>query len=273
MPLVRVTAAKEVPLFPGAVVYRNQDVAFEKRLRAERAAERRVALRGGFTYEAGHARLWATDEEGLTAECCWQADYAAAEQAARMRETFLKQIRKVGELPFVWDTFEAGEIPFMPIAEINARRRALLSDLCEKRVNAHAAAGQPRAACSLPTDALSARPVAAPQGTAMLPPDENGRPQPVLDYRANVANTWAERFYRARGVGQITRGRQPGQWLMQCKYCIRYELGQCPRHFKRTDPDYQQDLYLIYKAHTFALRFDCAHERMEVYAVKNGREA
>lgn len=254
-----IVAAKEVPLFAGAEVFRNQDMAFEKLLRSERAAQRRVAIRGGFTYEAGEACLWARDEEGLEVRLTWPADYEAADNVGRMRENIVRQMCKTGDLPFEWTDFEAGTPPFIPIAELNARRRELLAALYEKRVAAHAMRPQ------VPPPAVALSP--AP------PTDENGRLQTELDYRANVANAWAEKFYRAHGVEKITRERRPGQWLMQCKYCIRYELRQCPRHFKNTDPDYQQDLYLIYKAHTFALRFDCAHERMEVYAVKNGKEA
>lgn len=282
---VRVQAAKEVPLFPGAFVYRNQDVAFEKLLRSERAAERRVAVRGGFSYEAGTATLWVRDEEGLEVRLAWQADYAAAENAGRMRENLLKQMRKTGDLPFEWVDFEAGTPPFIPIAELNARRRELLAALYEKRVEAHAVRPQVPSVMGMePSLQPTLGSVAHVEAKRRVPPpavalspapptDENGRPLTELDYRANVANGWAEKFYRAHGVEKITRERRPGQWLMQCKYCIRYELRQCPRHFKNTDPDYQQDLYLIYKAHTFALHFDCARERMEVYAVKNGHDA
>lgn len=255
---VRIQTAKDVALFPGAQVFRNQDLAFEKLLRSERAAYRRVAIRGGFTYAQGQAALWAQDEEGIEVRLAWPATYAAAENEARMRDNLSKQMLKTGDLPFEWTDFDAGTPPFIPIAELNARRRELLSALNEKRVAAHAAA-------------LGA--AAAPPTHPLPPTDENGRVQTQLDYRANVANDWAERFYRQRGVTQITRERMPGQWLMQCRYCIRYELKQCPRHFKNTDPDYRQDLYLIYKAHTFALHFDCAHERMEVCALKNGRDA
>lgn len=254
---VRIQTAKDVALFPGAQVFRNQDLAFEKRLRSERAASRRVAIRGGFAYGQGQAALWAQDEEGIEVRLAWPATYAEAENVARMRDNLLKQILKTGDMPFEWTDFDVGTPPFIPIAELNARRRELLTTLYEKRVASHAASA----------------PVAAPPAATLPPTDENGRVQTQLDYRANVANGWAERFYRRRGVTQITRERRPGQWLMQCRYCIRYELRQCPRHFKNTDPDYRQDLFLIYKAHTFALHFDCAHERMEVCALKNGRDA
>ena len=254
---VWIQTAKDVALFPGAQVFRNQDLAFEKLLRSDRAASRRVVIKGGFAYEAGRATLWAQDEEGIAVRLEWPADYAAANNIERMRDNLRKQMLKTGDMPFEWTDFDTGTPPFIPIAELNARRRELLSALYEKRVAAHTA------------------PVvtAAPPAGTLPPTDENGRVQTRLDYRANVANEWAERFYRRRGVTQVTRGRQPGQWLMQCKYCIRYELRQCPRHFKNTDPDYQQDLFLIYKAHTFALHFDCARERMEVCALKNGHDA
>ncbi|MDE7150074.1 MAG: U32 family peptidase, partial [Bacteroidales bacterium] len=140
---VYIHAAKDVPLFPGAVVYRNQDTAFEKLLRSERAAERRVAIRGGFSYETGTAALWVRDEDGLEVRLVWPADYAAAENVGRMRENLRKQMLKTGEMPFEWTDFDAGTPPFIPIEELNARRRELLAALYEKRVAAHAV--QPQA--------------------------------------------------------------------------------------------------------------------------------
>lgn len=266
---VKITTAKPVPLFAGAAVYRNQDVAFEKALRLDSAAERRIAIRGGFTYQAGHAGLWAQDEEGIEERLTWVGNYAAADSEGRMRENLFKQLQKTGEVPFEWADFsveipQGAPVPFIPLAELNARRRELLSALYEKRLRAHT----PHTAAPA-TNA----PYAAPNTPTAPVTDENGRPVQTLDYRANVANAWAEKFYQSRGIEQITRQRQSGQWLMQCKYCIRYELRQCPRHFKQTDPDYQQDLFLIHKAHTFALKFDCAHERMEICATQNGQPA
>ena len=282
---VQITTAKPVPLFAGAAVYRNQDVTFEKALRADSAAERRIAIRGGFTYQDGQAGLWAQDEEGIEERLTWVGNYAAAESEGRMRENLFKQLQKTGEVPFEWADFsveipQGAPVPFIPLAELNARRRELLSALYEKRLRAHT----PHTAApeGLGADGVGLAPHAVP--TAHVPhvapnvptlpvTDENGRPVKTLDYRANVANAWAEQFYQSRGITHITRQRQSGQWLMQCKYCIRYELRQCPRHFKQTDPDYQQDLFLIHKAHTFALKFDCAHERMEICATQNGQPA
>ena len=52
--------------------------------------------------------------------------------------------------------------------------------------------------------------------------------------------------------------------LLRSKYCIRYELGLCPKHQGAKPP---QELFLLNNGRRLALRFDCAACEMTVHAV------
>ncbi len=52
--------------------------------------------------------------------------------------------------------------------------------------------------------------------------------------------------------------------LMRSKYCIRYELGLCPKYQGAKPP---QELFLLNNGRRLALRFDCAACEMTVHAV------
>jgi len=52
--------------------------------------------------------------------------------------------------------------------------------------------------------------------------------------------------------------------LLRSKYCIRYELGLCPKHQGAKPP---QELFLLNNGRRLALRFDCAACEMTVHAI------
>ena len=57
-----------------------------------------------------------------------------------------------------------------------------------------------------------------------------------------------------------------GMPLMQCRYCLRYELGHCVRYGGRK-PQWHEPLFLrLADGRRFRLEFDCAHCQMNVYA-------
>ncbi len=55
-----------------------------------------------------------------------------------------------------------------------------------------------------------------------------------------------------------------GESLLRSKYCIRYELGLCPKHQGAKPP---QELFLVNNGRRLALRFDCAACEMTVNAI------
>ena len=99
----------------------------------------------------------------------------------------------------------------------------------------------------------------------------NDAPYPIrhLTYLGNVLNHKAEAFYRRHGVATIEQAAESGldmsgREVMRTRYCLRYELGLCPR--KDTFEQLGGPLYLIDDAgHRYSLDFDCARCEMVVY--------
>jgi putative protease len=115
---------------------------------------------------------------------------------------------------------------------------------------------------------LHVRRITYARETVRLRPTTNTYPATELSYRGNVANSQAAAFYRAHGVERIAPAfeLQPvaDAPLMFTKFCLRYELGGCPRCADHSFP-YAQPLTLQSPdGRNFALRFDCKACVMEV---------
>ena len=82
-------------------------------------------------------------------------------------------------------------------------------------------------------------------------PAERGKYSPAVDLpykQTNVASPYREGL------------------LMQCRYCLRYELGCCVRH-GGSRPQWKEPLCLrLGDGRTFRLEFDCAHCQMNVWS-------
>jgi putative protease len=94
-------------------------------------------------------------------------------------------------------------------------------------------------------------------------------PEKDLSYLGNVLNRHAESFYRRHGVTHIEPAAESGMNLrgrkvMTTRYCLKHQLGSCPKTGKETP--YQEPLFLVdEEGHRLELRFDCEGCRMEIF--------
>ena len=120
-------------------------------------------------------------------------------------------------------------------------------------------------------------------GAKDLPRNSPGPLHPVpsgktteLDYRANISNHLAEKLYTDAGC-RVTEPayeltHRDGAELMRTRYCIRYELGLCPKFRHRTGQADERTsasdkekgngtdaapLYLLNNGQRFTVLFDC----------------
>ncbi len=103
--------------------------------------------------------------------------------------------------------------------------------------------------------------------TPFLP---NDAPYPArrLDFRANVLNGHARRFYERHGA-EVTEGAfealpvVTGRVVMTCRYCIRHQLDLCPR---KGGPGglVDEPLRITDGHHSYRLEFDCGQCMMRV---------
>ena len=212
----------------GTVIYRNFDSEFEKQLKN---IKRRIGVK--FLYNNGI--LHAIDEDGIET-AIELIKNEKAKNPEKMRENFISQLNKTGESDFyVTDIHINGEIPFLPISEINNLRREILEDLMEERLSNYE------------------REVQQPMRYAKFPKQE-------MDYRANVHNLEAKAFYDKCDC-KITQmsyesTKPKNVELMRTKHCLKYAFDMCK------SPD---KLFLIdEKGKKYNLIFDCKNCEMVI---------
>ena len=245
-----VAANKPVELQPGTPIWRNNDYAFEKKLEGD-TSERKISVSMTFGQTSHETFLSVVDEDGCQATVKTSEVFATANNPQKAQETIEKQLGKLGGTPFRLDTLnlQFDTLPFLPASTLNDLRRRAVERLEDIRIE------------------------------RFRPIDKTHRPNDIpyfeqmLDYRANIINSQSESFYRRHQAQCAERGleqtqRYDGKALMTCKYCLRYELGQCLMHKnnKTISPDYQGELFLTNNGKRFRLQFNCKQCEMQIFA-------
>ena len=231
---------------PGDVVYRNANVEARRTLvpaRVHRSIAARITLQEAMN--AGGYDLVLEDESGHRCSLRLSPHLEPARNADSQRTVWAKQLGQSHDarVQIASVRIEVKSPPFLPIARVNALRRDLVDMLIAVRM-AHVP--PPRTALREPA-----------QYPASLP----------TDYRLNVTNKLAQNFYRVHGVANaplVPQGfvRANGaKELMRTKYCVRYELGLCPR---QNPAERANDLRLRGASRPLRLSFDCARCEMVV---------
>ena len=235
-------------LRPGLALYRNHDMQFERVL-SGKTAERKIPL---VLHLSVISDGFALSASGVTASV--RCDHQQAEKP--QRENIIRQLSKLGGTPYECSGVELSpaDIPYFIPA-------SLLSDLRQQLV----------AALMKSTSVTSS--------TSATSPSSEPRP---LDN--NISNRLAADFY---GTDSLTAYElHPDQRpLMQCRYCLRYELGCCLKNGGKLEksmvlatPHSQREngqwsmvnshpLFLrLADGRRFRLEFDCKHCQMNIYA-------
>jgi putative protease len=86
-----------------------------------------------------------------------------------------------------------------------------------------------------------------------------------LTYKDNIANSVAREIYQERGASSFEDAyeltHREGIEYMRTKYCLRHELGLCPKQRPGTRPD---PLFLLNNGRRLRLDFDCKSCEMTV---------
>ena len=241
-------------IFPGARIYRNIDTAFEKEMdRRPCVREIKVDVKISFFDNQGHAD--ALSEDGRYVRAVFETGGQAADNQERMQGMIASQIGKsAGHYRFeVKEIQSDGVLPFMAASALNGVRRSLAEELdkmvCNKRDILHKTPD--KESC------------------------ENIAYMKDASYRFNISNKLAELLYSDTGVKSIEKAyeleHQAHAELMRTKYCVRHELGLCPkqqRGKKASNPEAStaSPLYILNNGQRFTLAFDCRNCEMIVTA-------
>lgn len=245
-----VIRCKDVPgIRAGMTLYRNLSVAFEKSLssgQCQRTVSVDVSIRIRKKENTDFVLdIKATSEDGRTVEKSIPAGDTIAENTERIISVISGQIgKRCDEYKFNVSSIDCsgsnGTAPFVSAAFLNSLRREIASDLSSSP--------------AIPRKLLHLEPL-----------KENMVPHSELTYKYNISNSLSKNLYLALGATHADSAyelsHENGIELMRTKYCIRYELGLCPRFQKAKESG---PLFLENNGKLFSLIFDCRKCEMTV---------
>ena len=234
-------------LYTGVQLYRNINSAFEKEIERQSCTrEIRVTTDLGFRQAEDRYILETTtvSEDGRVVKMRFEPGNQTADNQERMADMLRKQIEKsTGIYRFsVGSVSCAGLLPFMSAAFLNGARREIAEQMeslpCNKKD------------ILLRECKISGRDICA---------------QKNVLYKSNVSNHLSEETYLKCGAEHIEKAYElshaKGAELMRSRYCIRHELGKCPKYHGCKD---NGPLFLLNNGQRFALHFDCRNCEMTV---------
>lgn len=242
--------SRSIPSVPkGTRLYRNINAAFEKEIeRSACSREISVSVALECSVENGIRRLIASacSEDGRKVNVTFEAGDQTANNRERMACMIENQIGKTsGHYRFAVSSLKADMgLPFMSASFLNNVRRDLAERLdalpCNKK------------------DILR-------RDLIIVMERQNVKSPKNVPYSSNVSNILAQKVYRENGAESIEPAyelmHQKDAELMRNRYCIRFELGICPKYHRCKDSG---PLFLLNNGQRFALRFDCRNCEMTV---------
>ena len=229
-------SCKDVPdLREGTMLYRNINTAFEKMLetqpcRREIPVRLSVRIHGKYVLE-----VKAVSQDGREVSSPFHTDVETAENGERAEAMLREQLSKrSGVYRFSLKELKVetagGRLPLLSASTINSIRRLVAEDI---------------------DASLRKCPPESPQGLLA----GGGKTEPELVFRQTCPkNNSGPSVWKTPPAGDK-------QVLMRTKYCIRYELGMCPKYQGAKPP---QELFLLNNGRRLALHFDCAACEMSV---------
>ncbi len=229
----------------GASLYRNHDMALTRILKKS-SSERRIAVEMNFRQEDTLIRLAARDEDGNEAVMVKDVLLEPSRDPVRAAKLIEKHLTSTGNTPYQTARLTIGPLQpgFLPVSTLNGIRRDVLEALTGIRREKY------------------------PRENIQFTPNDAPYPGKKLDFRANVANSLARRFYERHGA-LVTEpafealSDATGKTVMTTRYCIRYQLEMCPKA-QHSDSPLKEPLRIKDGHHTYRLEFDCRQCRMFV---------
>ena len=226
----------------GDTLWRNYDQQWEK-LMACRTAERRIPVTLSLSEVEDGFMLKATLQDGNEASLRFEAEHqlARTDQQAGIMEL----LSKLGDTIFCAEAVEISfsQPWFIPRSQLAEWRRKLVEELM-------AALNKPR---------------------ERVTPVRRTANVPASCFNFNISNRQSGAFVAGQGGAEgvnaleVTGRLNEGQALMTCRFCLRYQLGWCPRQRGSGSP-YQEPYYLCSRdGRRFRLEFDCKNCEMKVH--------
>ena len=238
---------KSIP--EGTEIYRNSDAAFNKLVEREDSTIRKIGIKMTLSETPTGFILTVIDEDGHQSTSSFEQEKEASTKGEVVLTDIKKNLSKTGNTPFVVDevTVDFSNNWFLPSSKVNELRREVLENLIDIRIKEYHR-----------------------EEKAIVKTDH---PFPVkeLDFTFNVSNRLARAFYKRHGVTEIEKAFElqwdPGKSrVMTTKYCVKYELGKCPKFQRDTMGEKLiEPLTLQHGENEYKLKFNCKPCEMEIW--------
>jgi 23S rRNA 5-hydroxycytidine C2501 synthase len=253
----RVERIEDSKIFPntmkdlakGASLYRNFDIALDRALQ-KKSSRRLIEVEMKFEHDGDTVHLIASDADGNRAELTIPAAYQEPMEPAKARDQIKKQLSSTGSTSYQVTRINiARRAGFYPISFLNNARRSVLEELTRVRL------------------------VNLPRAHSSHIPNSVPYPEKKLDYRANVFNAYARRFYERHGAEVMEPAfeaspEHEGRELMRTRYCLRHELNACLKP-GQSGRRLKEPLRIRDAHHEYLLKFDCDACKMSLILVEN----
>lgn len=233
----RILTGRKVDIPKNAVIHRTFDVEWQKKLDKE-TAKRNIWV----DVTIDEHSVYAHDERGVEIRLPLEVTTEVARRPMDYKDEFSKLGNTIYRLRNYHSQLDSNV--FIPRSELANLRRKMVEWL-DKANNA--------------TYVYEYRRKENPEARF---------PYKNLDFRDNVANSLAEKFYREHGANKVERAmetseRKPGAGtvVMTTRHCVLRELGLCKRLAGR---HIAEPLTMTTGNRTYRLHFNCADCEMEV---------
>ncbi|MDE6560040.1 MAG: U32 family peptidase [Muribaculaceae bacterium] len=227
----RIVTSRPVNIPNGAEIHRTFDRVWDKEMQHNTATRK---LNVSFTLS--DSGLTAEDERG----CCIRLPLQCKMDVARKTPDFSPIFAKLGNTPYSLKDYRSLLDPtvFIPAGDLTELRRKAIDALNEANLTTYPYQYRKKE-------------------------DKNARYMTKkVDYRDNVANSLAKRFYRDHGVEKIepaieasTSSKKQPHRLMTTRHCILRELGLCKK--EKGLGKYSEPLSIKSGRDKFTLEFNC----------------
>lgn len=233
----------------GTDIFRNNDLAFAKLVEREDSAVRKINTKLLLSETETGFQLLVTDEDGYESF----ANCIQTKERTKNNESIIANIKtqlsKTGNTPYVAAEIEIqfSENWFLPISKINELRRSVYEQLSATRSKNYKREEYPIEKTSHPY------------------------PETELDFTYNISNKLARKFYERHGAKKMEQAIELQETrdkacVMTTKYCIKYELEQCPKYHKdQVEKKLIEPLILTQGNNHYQLKFNCGPCEMEIW--------
>lgn len=244
---IELNAEKDIAI--GTAIFRNHDNNFNKIVEREDSAIRKISVKMELLETTTGFKLLVVDEDGCESTSTIKFTKETTKNNQSIAENIKTNLGKTGNTPYIAEaiTVSFSQNWFLPISKVNELRRTALEKLNYNRVNSYVRKEKPIV--------------------------KTNHPFPVkeLDFTYNVSNKLARKFYERHGVTEIEKAFElqwePGKSrVMVTKYCVKYELGKCPKYHRETmDTKLIEPLTLTHGENAYKLKFNCKPCEMEIW--------